>query len=389
MANLTRINAKQRARIPEYQAKWQALERSTDRCDLGRCQEALAKIYKTLDLTLPKVVMVQSPREMALTAIVLSGSEPTWSRKITRNLTWKIQRFVQTGVVSNPRGRDVGPNLDRELQNSLEPRSRNNVWSSVQAQLTHDFETRSNEVRKSSLDITKRFTGCKIQPALEDLLVHGMMDLAIFRDDPMLGARGSMAAFDFYLHVLDLERYRNAEGLIEMGEQSGWWLIDRDFVMISQRPTLLCKDNLNRLHNDKGPAVQYADGFSVYAHHGVRVPKDIIEDPAAITLERIQEERNSEIARVMLLQFGEERFLNQFTPIGDPWRGSQLYEAVLGDRTLARIRCLNSTPEPDGTTKVYWLKVERGMSCAQQALASIHFNPLRTDWGQYNPVMET
>ena len=47
-----------------------------------------------------------------------------------------------------------------------------------------------------------------------------------------------------------------------------------------------------------------------------------------------------------------------------------LYRAdVPDDEPLVMVRVLNSTPEPDGTYKPYWLRVPPGMTRASDAVA--------------------
>ncbi len=50
-------------------------------------------------------------------------------------------------------------------------------------------------------------------------------------------------------------------------------ICDRVATPQEYRPTLLCFDNQNRLHAEGEPAIEYADGFKVYAHHGEWLPK--------------------------------------------------------------------------------------------------------------------
>ena len=71
--------------------------------------------------------------------------------------------------------------------------------------------------------------------------------------------------------------------------------------VVSNNPTKIkCREN--RLHCDNGAAVQYADGFEVYALNGVRVPKVIVETPlSAVDKKWLQEhfvrQQNAEIRR--------------------------------------------------------------------------------------------
>src|SRR4029453_16755744 len=80
-------------------------------------------------------------------------------------------------------------------------------------------------------------------------------------------------------------------------------------VILTERPRALRRDAQGRLHHPEGPAITYADGFGVWAWHGVRVPRDVIEQPQALTVRRIHHEEDIEVRRVMLDRYGHDRYL--------------------------------------------------------------------------------
>ena len=120
-----------------------------------------------------------------------------------------------------------------------------------------------------------------------------------------------------------------------------------------------------------GPAVAYPDGWTIYAIHGVRVPADIIEHPEKITAARVRDEPNAEIRRVMLSRFGEARYLQEIgAKLIQQDRFGELYRTDMnGDEPLCMVKVMNSTPEPDGSIKPYWLRVPPDMKTAHQAVA--------------------
>jgi len=80
-------------------------------------------------------------------------------------------------------------------------------------------------------------------------------------------------------------------------------------VLASERPVLLTLDGDGRLHNEKGPALVYRDGFAVYALNGVRVPARIATHPASITLDEIRRaSAGSPYQRVLISRYGVARY---------------------------------------------------------------------------------
>jgi len=61
-----------------------------------------------------------------------------------------------------------------------------------------------------------------------------------------------------------------------------WWPYE-NICFVSEKPQKVCWDSEDRLHNLQGPAVEYADGFSVYAVEGVRVSESWIKDPSSLS----------------------------------------------------------------------------------------------------------
>jgi hypothetical protein len=74
----------------------------------------------------------------------------------------------------------------------------------------------------------------------------------------------------------------------------GAWLPMRGAVIVGDRPDNIRRDNTGRLHSNNGPALTYADGYTLHAWHGTRVPAWVIDAP---TIEQIAVERNTEIRR--------------------------------------------------------------------------------------------
>lgn len=141
-------------------------------------------------------------------------------------------------------------------------------------------------------------------------------------------------------------------------------------------------DRGSRLHSVGGrPSIVYSDGREGWHWHGVQVRKEVVTDPAKIRLSWIREERNAEVRRVMIERFGMERYMvesgsalvDEERKVGKLWKT----RAGFGDRSawngreeaIVMVQVTNSTPEPDGTFKDYWLRVPPGMTSARAAVA--------------------
>ncbi|MGL4575140.1 MAG: DUF6745 domain-containing protein, partial [Burkholderiaceae bacterium] len=147
-----------------------------------------------------------------------------------------------------------------------------------------------------------------------------------------------------------------------------------------------------------------------YYWHGMRVPDDliyVIEEPHNITVPAINRQNNAELKRMMVEKFGHQRYLADSDaqlidecPADHPIKGLQtarLYR--IGEMTL--LDMLNSTPEPDGTTKRYTIPIraeayngDAGRNChaASASMWRKRGDPTRlafADWRDYAPGFES
>ena len=150
-------------------------------------------------------------------------------------------------------------------------------------------------------------------------------------------------------------------GLFAVARECGWIYPAETIAFVAAKPEWIHRDGAGRLHSMTGPAVRYLDGTEVYAIHGVRVPSDIITHPERLSMERVASEANAEVRRAMIGLYGEDRYVRDSgarrlaeDEFGSLWE----IQWAVGQREPTRmVRVINSTPEPDGTEKVYWLQV--------------------------------
>jgi hypothetical protein len=193
--------------------------------------------------------------------------------------------------------------------------------------------------------------------------------------------------YDFFNQVCGLkEETAKLTGLWKIAQSAGWFIPHEKLCWISERPVELHKDAEGRLHNETGMALRYSDGWGVYAWHGVRLgnfqlpapdpkmPNEkgfVVDKPHLITVEHIEKEANAEIRRVMIERYGAARYI---TDSGaeliheDDW--GQLYKKpVKDDEDVVCVKVVNSTAEPDGTYKDYWLRVPPETKTAHEGVA--------------------
>ena len=172
------------------------------------------------------------------------------------------------------------------------------------------------------------------------------------------------------------------EALYLLCLSTGWVLPSRRVCFVSERPEILKTDDRGLPHCEDGPAIKYSDGYSLHAWHGVRFPKDWVENlprPAdALKWPNIEQRR---IACEMI---GWDRILDELNAVvincdDDPAIGELVSVELpdIGKERFLRVRC--------GTGRNFALPVPPEMKTAHQANA--------WTWGlspeQYQPEVRT
>jgi hypothetical protein len=161
------------------------------------------------------------------------------------------------------------------------------------------------------------------------------------------------------------------QALAAVAEQVHWWWPFENAVILCERPTELHLDERGRLHHGEGPALAYRDGFVLHRWHGIPIPAEFAQTLKTLTPQIIQEQRNVELRRMMLEHYGHERFIIESgaEPIQQDEAG-KLWRVVLPrDEPITMVEVVNSTAEPDGSFRTYWLRVPPHTRTAREAVA--------------------
>ena len=200
----------------------------------------------------------------------------------------------------------------------------------------------------------------------------------------------SLCAYDAAPHLAYLEYFHSyygphqAHALAQLNPLvSGYWL-GRTVALLVRKPTVLARDAAGRLHNTTGPAVQYADGWGLYALHGVLVPSWIIERPAEeITRDDFFAQPNSEVRRVIQERMGERFIWEVGARFVEGGARGILYEVEFPgehERTARYVQVHDASSE-----RVYYLRVPPTIATAEEAVAWT----FGLDAMEYRPASET
>ena len=241
-------------------------------------------------------------------------------------------------------GAQVGAQVWAQVRDQVGAQVRDQVWDQVWAQ-----------VRAQVRDQVWAQVRDQVRAQVRDQVGAQMYQAGYgLHDSEWLGF------YDFFGGVCGLEAPLKLSGLMNIARTAGWWWPFQGAVILTERPVFLARDERNRLHCESRAAIEYSDGWGVYAWHGVRVPEQVIKAPETMTAKQIEAENNAEIRRVMVERFGANRYLKESGAVKvneDGW-GVLWRKDVPGDEPILMVELENSTAEPDGSVKKYMLRVD-------------------------------
>lgn len=184
-----------------------------------------------------------------------------------------------------------------------------------------------------------------------------------------------LSYYDYFIIECGLD-LNLIQPLIDLAKNCGWWTPLKNVAIIQQRPKELHLDDRGRLHNPNGAAVNYGNNSlsNVYAVGGVRVSRNVVD--RNYTWQDIDNESNAEVRRVMIELYGQDKYIidSGAEIVNQDDFGTLYRKEIPGDEPLMMVKVVNSTMEPDGSYKDYFIRVDPqaygGLKTARAAVAS-------------------
>jgi hypothetical protein len=331
--------------LPAIAADWYDVALSTAPTDRDAAAKAVLELYAALlPGRTPEVVWRRSPLEAARLVVAEPERLGTPVRDVLRDAPWRTARA------------DVVDWLGMELF-SEQWRGTCGRLSALMAGLSARI---GEAVEARAADEPERVA---LRVALTHAL-HGQHDAAwlplfdsVHPDhevgDPRIGAYAAI-------------------GLIaEVARHAGWWWPFENAVVLSDRQTALHLDDDGRLHHAPGPALAYADGVASYAWHGFALEPEFAAGLDRLTIRSFHAEQNVELRRVMLEYFTVGRFIAESgaKPVHEDETGKLWRVEFPDDEPVVMVEVVNSTPEPDGSYHVFFLRVPPDTATAKAGVA--------------------
>jgi hypothetical protein len=235
------------ALIPVYIEKWKSIALSTERIDRQAAIEAVQVLYAQWDIQ-PEIRFFDSPHAL-LSAI--QTDLPNWDRYGEIDLL-SDDEFLRSDSLSLPIPEELRDSLFDFLQSFWMPVldamfKLPDIPREIASNYCHD------QIPQHHLIDACEFDFC-------NTVLNYSLSATEQSTRQMFQSLVSNSGWMFSLY----EAWDENDEEIEDGPDRCW---------ICDRPTKLLLDSENRLHAEDEPAIEYADGFNVWAHHGVLIAR--------------------------------------------------------------------------------------------------------------------
>jgi hypothetical protein len=345
MKKIEKLTEEQKSKFPAYVKKWTEIGLCTKPANREKAEAGIIKAYAAVGLPAPKIVWTTSPLANGLTREIL--------KKLSKE---DFEKFLGDSVGASVRasvGDSVRDSVWASVRASVGASVGDSVWASVGASVGDSVGASVRaSVGASVWDSVRASVGASVWDS-----GYGQHDAAF------------TAYVEFFRNELGLaDQTEKWEGNREIVENAGWYLPHKNICWVSERHTTLKVDDRGRLHCEDGPALEYPDGFGIYAWHGTKIPEEWIKDKKSLTPEIALKHQNMEQRRAACEILGWAKILKQLNAKSidrdeDPQIGELLEVDIpdIGKEKFIRVLC--------GTGREFAIPVPPEMKTALQANA--------------------
>jgi Leucine-rich repeat (LRR) protein len=268
---------------------------STKPIDAEQATEAVKVAYAAIGLEAPEIIICSSPRDAFLQIFNLLKSdrskncsnEGRWNRPGQKlDSKWMSRSIV--GEFASPA-----------------------VWQHEIGRVTIESEADSTMIR-----LMREFAGeyGRSEPTIEHDFSHSLYDLTSPETPTTLFQEIYLT--ELYISSLGINLSQKAQEIHHcqklLFKHCGWIFPFEKICLVCDRPRHLRFDSQNRLHAEGEPAIEFADGWNFYYHHGVRLPETYGQvHPDLWKAEWLLSENNAELKRVLIQGIGYDRIIQE------------------------------------------------------------------------------
>ena len=344
---IEKLTPEQKSLIPIYREKWQKIALSTQPINRQKAAEGIQLAYTLMGDPNPKIIFYDSPH--AAFEILLQKVWQRWESKddyghrhIFKDMWEPLRKELEMQVSDK-----LCTEIDGQIgEGSLQP---NQLWSHIlYSQIEEEWQDIISEVSVKLLCIWS-------YPIPTELW------------------SSYVCWIDFCISVLNCNyNWDNWRVLESIVKYCGWIYPLRNICIVCDRPRKLLLDAQYRPHALEQPAIEFVDGYNLYAYHGVRLPEVYGKsNPQEWRSKWILTTENAELRRVLIQEIGYERICQDLQTIEiDNWQEYTLLrideEADIEPIFILKMVC-------PSTGNIHTLRVPPDVNSAKEAVKWINW----------------
>jgi hypothetical protein len=270
---IEQLTAQQQALIPVYREKWRKIALSTEPIDREKAVESVRFAYAALGYKEPQIIICDSPRaafdRIFIPIFETCQESPSW-RNISQEITTVLGRDLTYKMLAQMVTRKEEFFLFDMLNAEVYIFLRDQLLDYFNLLLGLAFGSLERSIDYGKRQINVSYKWHERWREFDRFARHQYHDINKYFFASIY--RGALS--DFYISVLNGDRdpvkWRAFQLLVA---HCGWIYPFKNTCIICDRPRILSFDSQHRLHAEGGPAIQFADGYSLYAYHGFTLPE--------------------------------------------------------------------------------------------------------------------
>ena len=338
LEQISQLTPEQEALIPVYREKWQKMAISTEPIHREKAANAIKAAYEAIALPEPEIIFYDSP----YTALIKLGDARGDRLANTPDRGKAVRLQIESRVLFP---------IKKQLEDQVAINVRSKLRDSLYFPPQNELETCLESIGDLAMQCTQQLSE-KIPPEL----------WAVYS-----------SLYDYYIGALNCQYSDRAWDLFHgVVSQCGWLFPYEKVCVVCDRPRELYFDEENHLHAEGFPAIVFADGFNIYAYHGVILPEKYGKIyPEKWQSEWIFSEENAELRRVLIQGIGYDRLCQELQATElDYWQG---YSLLRIDKTvdiepinLLKMNC-------PSTNYIHVLRVPPDIELAREAIKWVNW----------------
>ncbi len=366
------LNDKQKNLIISTHNKWRLLADSIEPINREKATSGIKSAYSLLGKAEPYIVFFDSPHR-ALVAVTTQLIQELDSQLIEQIEIQTAQGFNNEGELlrqligqltiplkkqlSKHLGTQLASQIDSKLTNELNNKIDLKIPIELKTQILQAVEYEGEEQRNSQLvsQVENQLNSQLVKILIQQLKPRMQLPRTIKilnrleqllqkqESSQMVGRLGNLFVKPlFYTNAIHPAQWINRANWLDIGmsvfkcsypkenweifqsiaSNCGWIFPFEKTCIVCNRPIKLSRAHARTIHAEGEVALLFADGYSLYLHHGVVIPKKYGQlHPEAWQAEWLLTENNAEVRRVLLEGIGYDRICQELEATGvDSWR---------------------------------------------------------------------